>query len=77
MTPHRWRCSTASARARSTSSSVPGPTNVDDAAIVRSDLGVAIFARAATHAGIGIPFPTYDVRIQGAPAPADEKAQRP
>jgi small-conductance mechanosensitive channel len=39
--------------------------NLDEALIVRSELGVAIF-RALGAAGIGIPFPTYDVRIQSA-----------
>jgi small-conductance mechanosensitive channel len=42
--------------------------NLDDAPSVRSELGVAISAALAA-AGIGIPFPTYDVRIQNTPAP--------
>lgn len=41
--------------------------NLDDAASIRSDLGVAIFSALRT-AGIGIPFPTYDVRIQSSGA---------
>jgi small-conductance mechanosensitive channel len=42
--------------------------NVDDAMVVRSDLGVAIFD-ALHAAGIEIPYPTYDVRLQGRPTP--------
>ena len=37
--------------------------NVDDSTMVRSDLGVAVF-RALAAAGIGIAYPTYDVRLQ-------------
>jgi small-conductance mechanosensitive channel len=41
--------------------------NLDDAAVVRSELCVAISA-ALEEAGIVIPFPIYDVRVTGSGA---------
>ena len=67
--PPRWRCSWASATARSSSSCWAWTARLDRHGAVKSELGIAVYA-ALREAGFTIPFPQQEIRISQAPPPA-------